>query len=180
MASAPALDLPAQQPPVIEGVRRLAVLRANGIGDYVVAEPALAALRAAYPDAEITLLGAAHTRPLVQDRPGPCDRFVEVPLTTGVRVGPDPDAAPEVMAAWCAAQRAYGYDLALQLHGGGRNSNALLLRLGAATTAGAATPNAPNPTAGCPTHPSSTTRCAGWRWSVRSGRARGGSSPTWR
>lgn len=127
------------------GVRRLAVLRANGVGDYVVAEPALAALRAAYPLAEITLLGAAHTRPLVEDRPGPCDRYVQVPLTRGVRVGPDPDAAPEVVQAWCAEQRAYGYDLAVQLHGGGRNSNALLLRLGARLTAGAATTDAVKP-----------------------------------
>ena len=146
MAQVPALDLPADPGPgVVPGVRRLAVLRANGVGDYVVAEPALAALRAAYPDAEITLLGAAHTRPLVEDRPGPCDRYVQVPLTTGVRVGPDPDASPEQIEQWCAQQRAHDYDLAVQLHGGGRNSNALLLRLGARTTAGAATPDAPKP-----------------------------------
>ena len=142
----PALDLPATPlPAVLPDVSRIAVLRANGVGDYVVAEPALAALRAAYPHAEITLLGAAHTRPLVEDRPGPCDRYVQVPLTRGVRVGPDPDAPPEVLEAWCAEQRAYRYDLAVQLHGGGRNSNALLLRLGARHTAGAATPDAPKP-----------------------------------
>ena len=141
----PALDLPALALPPVAGVRRLAVLRANGVGDYVVAEPALAALRTAYPDAEITLLGAAHTRPLVEDRPGPCDRYVQVPLTRGVRVGDDPDAGPEELEAWCAQQRAQAYDLAVQLHGGGRNSNALLLRLGARTTAGAATPDAPKP-----------------------------------
>ena len=141
----PALDLPARPLPPVPGVRRLAVLRANGVGDYVVAEPALSALRDAYPEAEITLLGAAHSRPLVQGRPGPCDRYLPVPLTRGVRVGPDPDAAPEVLEAWCAQQRAHGYDLAVQLHGGGRHSNALLLRLGARVTAGAATPDAPKP-----------------------------------
>ena len=146
MGQVPALDLPADPlPALVPGVRRLAVLRANGVGDYVVAEPALAALRAAYPAAEITLLGAAHTRPLVQDRPGPCDRYIQVPLTRGVRVGPDPDAPPEVLEAWCAEQREHAYDLAVQLHGGGRNSNALLLRLGARVTAGAATPDAPKP-----------------------------------
>jgi ADP-heptose:LPS heptosyltransferase len=144
--TAPALDLPADPLPApLPDVHRIAVLRANGVGDYVVAEPALAALRAAYPAAEITLLGAAHTRPLVQDRPGPCDRYVQVPLTRGVRVGPDPDATPEALEAWCAEQREHRYDLAVQLHGGGRNSNALLLRLGARITAGAATPDAPKP-----------------------------------
>ena len=146
MGRVPALDLPADPlPAVVPGVERLAVLRANGVGDYVIAEPALAALRATYPSAEITLLGAAHTRPLVEDRPGPCDRYVQVPLTRGVRVGPDPDASPEALEAWCAAQREHAYDLAVQLHGGGRNSNALLLRLGARVTAGAATPDAPKP-----------------------------------
>lgn len=145
MPTVPALDLPAAVPPPLPGVRRIAVLRANGVGDYVVAEPALAALRAAYPAAEITLLGAAHTRPLVADRPGPCDRYVQVPLMRGVRVGSDPDATPEQVEAWCVEQRAHAYDLAVQLHGGGRNSNALLLRLGARHTAGAATPDAPKP-----------------------------------
>jgi ADP-heptose:LPS heptosyltransferase len=36
----------------------LAVLRANSIGDYLVSLPALQALRAAYPAAELVLLGA--------------------------------------------------------------------------------------------------------------------------
>ncbi|GAA2750683.1 ADP-heptose:LPS heptosyltransferase [Amnibacterium kyonggiense] len=127
-------------------VRRIAVLRANGLGDYVVGEPALAALRAAYPDAEITLLGAAHTAALLADRPAPVDRVVVVPPVHGVRVGSDaPDATEAEIDAWAADRRAESYDLAVQLHGGGGNSNRLLLRLGAATTVGAATPDAPKP-----------------------------------
>ena len=142
----PALDLPAEPGALVPDVRRLAVLRANGLGDYVVAEPALAALRVAYPQAEITLLGAAHHAALLRDRPGPVDRVVAIPLVHGVRVKSDvPDASPEELEAWCAEQRAYGYDLALQLHGGGGNSNKLLLRLGARVTVGAATPDAPRP-----------------------------------
>ncbi len=142
----PALDLPARPAPLVDDVRRIAVLRANGIGDYVVAEPALAALRAAYPDAELTLLGAAHHAALLEGRPGPVDRVVPVPLVSGVRVNSEaPDAGEDEVEAWCAAQRAYGYDLAVQMHGGGRNSNRLLLRLGARVTAGASTPDAPQP-----------------------------------
>ena len=127
-------------------VRRIAVLRANGLGDYIVGEPALAALRAAYPDAEITLLGAAHTVALLEDRPSPVDRVLVVPPVAGVRVGSAvPDATEDEIEAWAAERRAEGYDLAVQLHGGGGNSNRLLLRLGATTTVGAATPDAPKP-----------------------------------
>ncbi|HEX2157348.1 MAG TPA: glycosyltransferase family 9 protein, partial [Actinomycetes bacterium] len=43
---------------LVEGVRKLAVLRANAIGDYLVSLPAIEALRAAYPGAELVLLGA--------------------------------------------------------------------------------------------------------------------------
>ena len=139
----PALGVPAGPVPVVDGVRRLAVLRANGLGDYVVSEPALAALRAAYPDAEITLLGAAHHAALLDGRPGPVDRVLVVPPMPGVRVGPGPDASEDEIEAWCAARRAEHYDLAVQVHGGGRNSNRLLLRLGARVTVGAATPDAP-------------------------------------
>jgi ADP-heptose:LPS heptosyltransferase len=140
----PALDLPARAGGPLPDVARIAVLRANGIGDYVVSEPALSALRQAYPDAEITLLGAAHHASLLRDRPGPVDRVVELPLVSGVRVKSEvPDASPEDLEAWCADQRAYGYDLAVQLHGGGGNSNPLLLRLGARTSVGAVAPGAP-------------------------------------
>ena len=141
----PALDLPAGAVAVVPDVRRIAVLRANGIGDYVVAEPALAALRAAYPAAEITLLGVAHHEALLAARPGPVDRVLVVPPMPGVRVGSAPDAGEDEVEAWCAARRGERYDLAVQLHGGGRNSNRLLLRLGARVTVGAATPDAPRP-----------------------------------
>src|SRR6476661_1609581 len=53
------------------GVRRIAVLRCNALGDYLMATPALAALRAAFPEAEITLLAAAWHAAFLGGRPGP-------------------------------------------------------------------------------------------------------------
>src|SRR4051794_684523 len=138
----PALGPDLVLPPPVENVRRIAVLRANGIGDYVTCEPALTALRAAYPDAEITLLGARHHRALVEGRPGPCDRLVPVPLMPGVRAGSGPDADADEVGRFFAAQEEYRYDLAVQMHGGGRFSNPVVRRLGARVTAGAATPDA--------------------------------------
>ncbi|HWC26403.1 MAG TPA: hypothetical protein VG474_07465, partial [Solirubrobacteraceae bacterium] len=63
----------------VPGVRRIAVLRANGLGDVVFTLPALDALRAAYPEAEITLLATELHRDLLSDRPAPVDRVVPVP-----------------------------------------------------------------------------------------------------
>lgn len=144
--SAPAVGRDGAPAPKVEHVRRIAVLRANGLGDYIVSEPALTALRAAYPDAEITLLGGAHHELLLAGRPGPVDRVVRVPAISGVRVSDGtPDAPAAEVEDWCRARRAERYDLAVQLHGGGANSNPLLLRLGARVTAGAATADAPRP-----------------------------------
>src|SRR5215216_3409826 len=70
---------------LVEGVQKLAVLRANAIGDYLVSLPAVEALRAAYPAAELVLLGSGWHASFLAGRPGPVDRCVPVPPTAGVR-----------------------------------------------------------------------------------------------
>jgi ADP-heptose:LPS heptosyltransferase len=128
----------------IPGVRRIAVLRATAVGDLVVTLPALEALRQAYPEAEIVLLGRPAHDELLSGRPGPVDRVVVVPYTRGIR-DPEPPASedPAEVDAFFAAMAAERYDLALQLHGGGRWSNPFVHRLGAGTTAGMRAADAP-------------------------------------
>jgi ADP-heptose:LPS heptosyltransferase len=126
---------------LIEGVRKLAVLRANAIGDYVVSLPALVALKAAYPAAELVLLGADWHAGLLTGRPGPVDRCLPVPSTRGVR-DDRPPAPPAEVEAFFARMRAERFDLAVQLHGGGHHSNPFLRRLGARVTAGSRAPDA--------------------------------------
>lgn len=126
----------------VPDVRKIAVLRANSIGDYVFALPALASLRAAYPEAEIVLLGLPWHERFLAGRPGPVDRVIPVPPSEGVNTT-EPPAPPEVMERFFAAMRAEHFDLACQLHGGGRNSNPFVLRLGARVTIGSRTPDAP-------------------------------------
>lgn len=127
----------------IPNVRRIAVLRANAIGDFLLALPALDALRATYPTAEIVLLGKRWHHEFLAGRPGPVDRVVVVPPSRGVNdvAGVDEDSAE--LERFFAAMRRERFDLALQLHGGGRNSNPFVLRLGARVTAGLKTPDAP-------------------------------------
>ncbi|MDF3049399.1 MAG: hypothetical protein K0R87_1037 [Pseudonocardia sp.] len=122
----------------VPDVARIVVLRVNGLGDFVVAEPALAALRAAYPDATITLVTSSPVAALLDGRPSPVDEVVIAPRVAGVRGEPGgpPDDPPEAVEAFCAAMRERRFDLGVQLHGGGGNANPLLLRFGARVTAG--------------------------------------------
>lgn len=124
-------------------VRTIAVLRANGLGDFVFGLPALMALRAAYPTAEIVYLGLAWHRAFLQDRPGPVDRVVVIPPIYGVGEHHPEREDPARVAAFCQAMQAERFDLALQLQGGGDHSNALVRRLGARLTVGARSPQAP-------------------------------------
>lgn len=130
----------------VANTRKIAVLRANALGDFIFSLPALYALRAAYPKAEIVLLGKAWHVDYLQSRPGPVNRVVPVPRWRGVS---QPDtwtdqtaadrAAADQFFAQMAAER---FDLALQMHGGGRNSNPFVQRLGARVTAGLRSPDA--------------------------------------
>lgn len=120
-------------------IHRIAVLRAGGMGDFLFALPALHALREAYPECEITVLGTPMHEALMRGRPGPPDRVIPVPPSDGVRPGLV-DAGER--DAFFARMRDCGFDLAVQLHGGGRNSNPFVQRLGARHTIGTRTPDA--------------------------------------
>jgi ADP-heptose:LPS heptosyltransferase len=114
---------------------KIAVLRANAVGDYVFCVPALESLRAAYRNAEIVLLGAPWHARFLAGRPGPVDRVMVVPPLAGVRAGEDgePDQPRD---EFLEKARLEQFDIAVQMHGGGRNTNPLVNALGAGLTAG--------------------------------------------
>jgi ADP-heptose:LPS heptosyltransferase len=130
---------------LVPDVHRIAVLRANALGDFIFVLPALDALKAAYPHAELVLLGAPWHAGLLRDRPGPIDRVLVVPPAHGIRTAdPDETAEPESsMAEFLDTARRERFDLALQMHGGGGNSNPLVSALGARLTAGLRAKDAP-------------------------------------
>ncbi|MFF1385087.1 glycosyltransferase family 9 protein [Arthrobacter sp. NPDC058288] len=122
-----------------QDVTRIAVLRGGGLGDLLFALPAVSALKAAYPGSRVTVLGTPLHSALVQGTAGPVDGVRIVPFAEGVRPGEEDPAALDAFFADMQRER---FDLALQLHGGGRYSNPFLLRLGARHTVGTQTPDA--------------------------------------
>lgn len=127
----------------LAGVERIVVLRAGGLGDLLFAVPAMRALCAAYPGAEITLLGSPAAAALLGDRGGAPDRVLELPPVPGVNAPPTIGVVvDDRVSRFLAQQRDAGYDLAVQLHGGGRYSNPFLLAVEARCTIGTRTPDA--------------------------------------
>jgi ADP-heptose:LPS heptosyltransferase len=128
--------------PVLEkfdNVSRIVVLRGGGLGDLIFAIPAMAALKAAYPGSTLTLLGTPVHAALLKAVISPVDEVCVLPFAEGVRPGPEDPAALE---AFFQDMRARRFDLAVQVHGGGRFSNPFLLRLGARHTVGTRTADA--------------------------------------
>ena len=128
--------------PVLEkfnAVARIVVLRGGGLGDLIFAIPAMAALKAAYPAATITLLGTPVHKALLEALKSPVDEVVVLPFAEGVRPG---EEDPEELERFFAQMRSRNFDLAVQVHGGGRYSNPFLLRVGARHTVGTRTPDA--------------------------------------
>lgn len=119
-------------------VRRIAVLRGGGLGDLLFAVPAIHALAAAYPDAEIVLLGSPLHAELLRGRPSPVDEVIALPAGLTAGRAEDPEAEAEFFRRVCRAP----IDLGVQLHGGGRWSNGFVHQLNPHWSVGSRTPDA--------------------------------------
>jgi len=127
---------------ILPGVERIAVLRAGGLGDLLFAVPAIRALAAAYPDAEITLLGSRAAAEVFAGRRGGPHRVHVLPPIRGVGAAADALVDEGDVDRFAEGERRERYDIAVQLHGGGRYSNPFLRRLDAGCTIGTRTPDA--------------------------------------
>ena len=113
--------------------RSVALVRAlRGLGDMLCAVPALRSLRAALPEARLALVGLPGAAWLLERFPHYLDEFVEFPGFPGIPEVPyDPARLAEFVS------HAQGrFDLTVQLHGSGTNSNSFAALLGARITAG--------------------------------------------
>ncbi|HZS94811.1 MAG TPA: glycosyltransferase family 9 protein [Chloroflexota bacterium] len=121
----------------IKEPRRIVIVRASRIGDFICATPALRALRAAVPRAQIALLALPMVRELV-DRSPYIDRFIAFPGYPGMA---EQLFNPRRVTLFFESMQARRFDLAIQMHGSGANSNPFTLMLGAKYTAGFIVPD---------------------------------------
>lgn len=132
LLSAPRAGTPAQ--PVLDParVRRILVFRALVLGDLLCAVPALRALKAAYPQAALTLVGLPWAQQLAERLPQ-VDDFIAFPGHPAL-----PEGRLELSAwpAFLAEVQARQADLAVQMHGSGGIANPLVACFGATRMAG--------------------------------------------
>jgi ADP-heptose:LPS heptosyltransferase len=119
------------------GVRRIAVLRGGGLGDLLMAVPAMEALKAAYPDAELVLLCAPPHTTLLTARPSPVSRALPLPSIPGIYDPASDGGDPPAQDGFWDWIRCHPIDLGVQLHGGGGSSNPFVKRLRPKWTIGA-------------------------------------------
>jgi ADP-heptose:LPS heptosyltransferase len=113
--------------------KRIAVVRALQLGDLLTAVPAMRALRAGFPQAEITLIGLPWAAEFCARFSHYLDGFLTFPGYPGIQ---EARYEPQRTERFFEAQRARPFDLAIQMHGSGRTSNAFTASLGARLTAG--------------------------------------------
>lgn len=124
-------------------LRKIAVLRANGLGDFLLATPALRALGRGFPTAEIIYLTLPWLRDFIAGRYPYLRRVEAIPPYPGINQPRPGGAAPaESVGQFFARLQAEDLDLAIQMHGGGADSNPFVSRLGAKRTLGLAAPGA--------------------------------------
>lgn len=118
---------------LLPGLRKIAVFRALQLGDMLCAIPAIRALRRAYPDAEITLLGLPWAASLAKRFDKYFNRFIPFPGYPGL---PEQPYEEETFNAFLLQMMNERFDLVLQLQGNGTIVNSLLTRFNAKQLAG--------------------------------------------
>jgi ADP-heptose:LPS heptosyltransferase len=139
-------------PCLLSPPRKIAVLQAKALGDFIVTLPALEAIRETYPEAELVLLAKPWVKEFLSARPSVIDRVIAVPVLAGVNdavetKGQIPGAGSGIDSAkveqFCKAMHAEKFDVVIHMQGDGKAVNPFINRLGAGLTVGMRNDTAP-------------------------------------
>ncbi|SFN79775.1 ADP-heptose:LPS heptosyltransferase [Nitrosospira briensis] len=132
--------------------RKIAVLQAKALGDFIVTLPALGAIKETYPNAELVLLAKPWVKEFLARRPSVIDRVINVPALAGVN---DPvetkgrvnnansgSGGPVEVELFYEAMQAEKFDVIMHLQGDGKAVNPFINKLGAGLTVGMGNPKA--------------------------------------
>ncbi len=115
-------------------LQTIAIVRSlPGLGDLLCCIPALRALRAAYPKAQIHLIGLPLAQRLMRRFPQYIDQWLEFPGFPGI---PEVAFSPSKTLAFLNTVQSLELDLAIQMHGNGSVMNSFMALLGAKQNAG--------------------------------------------
>jgi len=120
----------------LQNVKKIAVLRAGALGDFIVTLPAFDALRATYPSAEIILLGKPWQKEFLVKGRTSVDRVIVIPVKKGVRVEAEVNENEDEIERFFHNMQHEAFDLVLNFQGNGASANPFIKRLGARLTAG--------------------------------------------
>ena len=114
-------------------VKKIAIFRALQLGDMLCSIPAIRALRNAYPQAHITLIGLPWAKALTERFPHYFNAFRSFPGYPGL---PEQPFAPKAFTTFLMQVQQEEYDLILQMQGNGSLTNSLAALFNGKHTAG--------------------------------------------
>jgi ADP-heptose:LPS heptosyltransferase len=114
-------------------IKTIAIFRALQLGDMLCAVPAFRALRAAFPNSKMTLIGLPWAKDFAKRFSNYIDDFIPFPGYPGLVEQP---VNPKETLAFLQTVQAQKFDLLLQLHGNGKYTNPLIMLMGAKQSAG--------------------------------------------
>jgi len=114
-------------------LKKIAVFRALQLGDMLCTIPAMRALRAAYPEAEITLIGLPWAAGFVKRFSKYFNRFIYFPGYPGL---PEQTYVEEALQFFLTRVQHENFDLVLQMQGNGTIVNPLVHQFNAKQVAG--------------------------------------------
>ncbi|HEY8400125.1 MAG TPA: glycosyltransferase family 9 protein [Cytophagaceae bacterium] len=122
-------------------IKKIGIVRANGLGDFVFALPAIKALRETFVHAEIVYIGKPWHDAFLSHRKELVDRVTVIP-EPGIKIGIEPYCNSIYAKEFFIQQQEEAFDLVFQMHGGGQQSNPFVKLMKPRLSVGLTSPDA--------------------------------------